>query len=217
MIRKKEFGISLPLQTIETLNSLSAYSDFVELKLRKEVQMYNDLTEKHKAGNFFTRPKEIYGKDFVNLSRMALLNSIYAFTEYMLVETCLNHASFVGNEKEKFKDLDLEGNNDIYKAQYYLSSVDASHFEQYKTEFVLLNKCRLVRNKFAHNGGKAFNFESTIKYLENSLGKDSIKIEFDFIILGEKFCDGIIENNIKLSNGLADWAYGLEVAGPVMK
>lgn len=100
--------------------------------------MYNtDSTEKHEAGSF-PRPKEMYKKDFVNLSRMTLLNSIYAFTEYMLVETCLIHASFVGKEIEKFKDLNLEGNNDIYKAQYYLSSFNAIHFEQYKTEFILL-------------------------------------------------------------------------------
>jgi len=151
----------------------------------------------------------------VNLSRMTLLNSIYAFTEYMLVETCLNHATFVGNKIEKFKN--LKGKNDICKAQYYLYSVDESHFEHYETEFALLNKCRLVRNKFAHNGGKAFNFQKTIEYLQTEISKDSIMIESDHIILGEKFCDGIIENNIKLSVGIAEWAYALEVARPVRK
>lgn len=215
MTREKEFGISLPLQTIETLNSLSSYSDFVETKLRKEIQIYNDLTEKYRAGDFFSHPKEIYGKDFVNLSRMSLLNSIYAFTEYMLVETCLNHATFVGNKIENFKE--LKGENYICKAQYYLNGIDASHFEQYKIEFALLNKCRLVRNKFAHNGGKAFSFQKTIEYLQKKIGKDSITIESNLIILGEKFCDGIIENNINLSTGIAEWTYTLEVARPVRR
>lgn len=215
MAIEKEFDISLPLQTIETLNSLSSYSDFVETKLRKEVQLYNDLTEKYKAGDFFSRPKEIYGKDFVNLSRMTLLNSIYAFTEYMLVETCLNHASLVETKIEKFKD--WKGNNDICKAQYYLTSVDSTHFKQFKAEFALLNECRLVRNKFAHKGGKASNLKNTIKYFHKKLGIDSIKTESDFIIIGEKFCDGVIENNIKLTKGIAEWAYALEVNGPRRK
>jgi len=215
MTREKEFGISLPLQTIETLNSLSSYSNYIETKLRKEVQIYNDLTEKYKAKDFFSRPKEIYGKDFLNLSRMTLLNSIYSFTEFMLKETCLNHAAFVGNRIKGYGD--LKGDNDIHKAHYYLNNVDVSHFDQYKREFALLNMCRLVRNKFAHNGGKAFNFKDTIEYLQNELGKDSIKIESDLIILGEKFCYGIIENNIKLSNGIAEWAMSLEVAGQVRK
>jgi len=60
--REKEFGISLPLQTIETLNSISSYSDYVETKLRKEVQIYSDLTEKHSAEDFFRVPKRFTEK-----------------------------------------------------------------------------------------------------------------------------------------------------------
>ena len=185
---------------------LDSYS---EESLMKEAQKAGEFEREyylHIQDSFIERSMEL-STLYPNYFRSSFSIQLIAIAEIELIKIC----DLVHKQKgTTFRIKDLSGNSNFEKAKLFLKrTINVSLAEDIQDDWVFINKCRVIRNKFVHNGGvidsndsknweKIIGFQNEQKlfrYKETSDQAISDDLESLTLILGSNY-------NIKLINSL---------------
>ena len=136
---------------------LDSYS---EESLKKEAQKSGEYEREyylHIQDSFIERSMEL-SVSYPNYFRSSFSIQLIAIAEAELIKIC----DLVSKQKETtFKLKGSPGNSNFEKAKLFLKkTIDIELAEDIMDDWLFINKCRVIRNKFVHNGGVVNSNES---------------------------------------------------------